>query len=1091
MKTKNLFLTFAISCFVMVSFQSLKAANPEVVNGVATYHSSKNIGPKFQVPDSWDKILIKENVTITGSFYMGSRSKAIEIAGESRTTSIIQGDGSRPTNDGVNGRTYSAIRCDGSPDLYVHDLRSLNPMKFHIHGGFGNVTVERCDLIENRGIHTTDGVHGGRGKTIVRDCYINTWDDALYTIECKLVENTTIVHNKNGGPFMTSWGASVPDNHVCIIRNCKVIDNYEETNYNHGVVSWAGKSDGGSQTITLKFEGTFEYEVAPGKKSSTMYTIGRPNDGGINDAHIVVDGICFRSSSVDTRYSTKSDVKFKNCDAPVYAPVANAGADQAVADADGNGSESVSLNGSASTDSDGTIASYIWTEGGSQIATGATPSVTLPVGTHNITLTVTDNEGNTNTDQVTITVTGIVSLPGLVQVEDYTAQSGVQTESTTDAGGGLNVGWINNGDWTEYEVVVQQSGIYTVDLRVASGLNGGTINILSNGSNIGSASVNGTGGWQSWTTVSTAVSLAEGAQTIRLVYTGGTGFLLNINWIEFSTSINQQPIADAGSNQTVNDADDSGDETVTLNGTGSSDPDGTIESYVWTKDGTQIATGVSPSVSLPVGVHDITLTVTDNNGATASDNVTVTVTGYVNQAPVANAGADQVLTDSDDNGSELVTLDASASSDTDGTIVSYVWTEGGSQIATGVSPEVSFTVGTHTVILMVTDDNGASSTDEVVIVIDAGGCNGLPIAGIIEAEDYTAQSGINTESTSDAGSGLNVGWINNGDYTEYEVCVAESGIYNVDIRVAAAQNGGTINILENGTQVGSVAVSVTGGWQSWKTVSTTVNLSQGAQTLRLAYSGGSGFLLNINWMEFIYGGGANLTYYYITNKSQQKNIRPASKNVNAQVVQAADGASGDDVQWGMEETSNGYFYLKNKESGLYMSMEDASDGSSIVQIAQNNLSAKSEWITNTSPDGEYVYLVNRSSGKHIRPNTSDIASPIVAQPNTWVGDWTRWLIVDANTFKSANYSKDGAESMAVNSSDFKLYPNPTSIGFTIELLIANAAKVVIYDLAGKIVFDRQIQSDNSYFDVSSLAKGTYVVKVSNNGKFDFQKLVIQ
>ena len=96
------------------------------------------------------------------------------------------------------------------------------------------------------------------------------------------------------------------------------------------------------------------------------------------------------------------------------------------------------------------------------------------------------------------------------------------------------------------------------------------------------------------------------------------------------------------------------------------------------------------------------------------------VNGQINQGgqPTANAGDDQAVTDSDSSGAEIVTLDGSGSTD-DGTIVSHVWTVNGEQIATGVSPEVSLAVGTHTVTLTVTDDQTLTHTDTVVVEVVA------------------------------------------------------------------------------------------------------------------------------------------------------------------------------------------------------------------------------------------------------------------------------------------------------------------------------------------------------------------------------------
>lgn len=93
------------------------------------------------------------------------------------------------------------------------------------------------------------------------------------------------------------------------------------------------------------------------------------------------------------------------------------------------------------------------------------------------------------------------------------------------------------------------------------------------------------------------------------------------------------PIADAGADRTVTDSDNSGAEAVALNGAASSDPDGGgIVAYEWREGSTLLGTTVGISPVLPVGTHTLTLTVTDDEGATASDTVQVTVNPFV--APV-------------------------------------------------------------------------------------------------------------------------------------------------------------------------------------------------------------------------------------------------------------------------------------------------------------------------------------------------------------------------------------------------------------------------------------------------------------------------
>ena len=89
---------------------------------------------------------------------------------------------------------------------------------------------------------------------------------------------------------------------------------------------------------------------------------------------------------------------------PNRTPVAEAGPDQTVTDADGNDVEVITLDGAASYDEDGAIVTWEWAEGGTTLGTGEVLVADLGIGSHILTLTVTDNGGASAADQVLILV---------------------------------------------------------------------------------------------------------------------------------------------------------------------------------------------------------------------------------------------------------------------------------------------------------------------------------------------------------------------------------------------------------------------------------------------------------------------------------------------------------------------------------------------------------------------------------------------------------------------------------------------------------------------------------------------------------------
>lgn len=204
------------------------------------------------------------------------------------------------------------------------------------------------------------------------------------------------------------------------------------------------------------------------------------------------------------------------------------------------------------------------------------------------------------------------------------------------------------------------------------------------------------------------------------------GSAVDIGAYEFKSSTNSAPKANAGVDKSITLPT----TQTTFSGSGT-DSDGTISSYAWTKVSGGNATLTNANTAnltvsgLVAGTYTFRLTVTDNKGATATDDVVLTVL-TVNVAPVANAGADKSIT--------LPITQATFSgsgTDSDGTIASYSWIKasGGSATLTNANTTnltvTGLVAGTYTFRLTVTDNKGATGTDDVVLTVLAS--NTLPV----------------------------------------------------------------------------------------------------------------------------------------------------------------------------------------------------------------------------------------------------------------------------------------------------------------------------------------------------------------------------
>lgn len=120
------------------------------------------------------------------------------------------------------------------------------------------------------------------------------------------------------------------------------------------------------------------------------------------------------------------------------------------------------------------------------------------------------------------------------EAETIAWESGVETQPSSE--GGMNIGWLENGDWIKVRGAAFGAGAKTFTARVASAAGGGTIQVHRDsidGPVSAACTAPGTSGWQTWTTVSCPVTGTAGTHDLYLEFAGGGGYLFNVNWWQF------------------------------------------------------------------------------------------------------------------------------------------------------------------------------------------------------------------------------------------------------------------------------------------------------------------------------------------------------------------------------------------------------------------------------------------------------------------------------------------------------------------------------------------------------------------------------
>ncbi|WP_462251741.1 glycosyl hydrolase [Ekhidna sp.] len=303
-------------------------------------------------------------------------------------------------------------------------------------------------------------------------------------------------------------------------------------------------------------------------------------------------------------------------------------------------------------------------------------------------------------------------------------RSGESVDATEVDGEGATVGWISAGEWLEYSINVNQSGVYDLAVRYASGnaAGGGPFYLEINGNPVSeNVPVPSTGNWNTWNTLTTSgVELVEGNHILRVVFDNGEFNLGKMNFTRTGDLSYGPPIADAGDNINVILPATS----TTFDASESSDPDNDVLSFQWVQIyGPSVAEFSDDQISNPVvsnladGVYKFELTVSDGEYASIDD-LLVIVSETGNSNP--NANITSPLNNSAFREGEDILIEATAS-DLDGTITKIAFYEGETLLGEDTDAPFSYLwsgaeVGDYSLSAVATDNAGGTGTSEVVAV---------------------------------------------------------------------------------------------------------------------------------------------------------------------------------------------------------------------------------------------------------------------------------------------------------------------------------------------------------------------------------------
>ena len=521
------------------------------------------------------------------------------------------------------------------------------------------------------------------------------------------------------------------------------------------------------------------------------------------------------------------------------------------------------------------------------------------------------------------------------------------------------------------------------------------------------------------------------------------------------------PVADGGADQRVNEG-----ATVTLDASASSASGGSIATYQWTQiDGAAVAlnnaTSAQATFEAPQVDSDVNLifrlTVTNTNEAFDTDNVVITILD--NAAPTAQASAISQAYEGDS-----VELDGSASADSDGSIVAYLWTQTAGPTAsiadadaertTFIAPAVDGDTAL-TFQLTVTDNDGAQSTDTISITILDNAAPTAQASAAAQAYEGTTVELDGSASADSDGSIASYSW-QQIDSSGYSVTLSNTAIAQPTFTAPAVAADTNLifqlTVTDNDGAQGSATVTITILYNNPPTANAGANQSVNeAATVQLDASASSD----------LEDEDSSLTYSWLQVDSSGYTITLSDANSATPSFTAPNPAANTDLIFQLTVTD---------------SLGKSSDANATITVIYNNPPAANAGANQSVNEGATVQLDASassdiedtsltyswqqvdSSGYSISLSASDIANPTFTTPA---------VAADTNLIFQLTVTDSLGKSSDANATISVIYNNPPAANAGANQSVNEGATVQLDGSASSDLEDEDTSLTYSWQQVDS------------------------